>query len=938
MANPNLQKVIKLTQSQYNTLANGGTVGDFTGLNDNYLYLIQEDYEFPTTTTARKILMSTSTAGLVSWQSLTANDIPSLDASKINSGVFSTSRIPNLNASKITGGTFDIARIPTGTTASTVALGNHNHDSIYLGINDTAANSSKLNGQAASYYAPKAWVGENYLGISAKAADSDLLDGHDSSYFATSTHTHTAANIISWLGLGSIRSASSMTWGTLTTANGYTILLATDQPNGGGWVIAEKDGKTYMQIDGDFYVNEGRTRLARVGEAQPASDVYAWAKAATKPSYTYSEVGAAAASHTHTKSQITDFPTSMPADGGTADYIWCKGSSPDNAYIGGKLSAFYSWDQGGPANSYSIGLTIGGHPSDPYYGWQIAQSLWSDDLYYRRRDQSTGSFTSWLKVLNPTNGLSREPWWNDSDSHSPNDLGSGITFAYSSHGTPTTGTLVSFAGIGGSCESYRLQIQGAYYSNQLFYRNRNGDNGTWGDWREVIHSGNIGSQSVNYANSAGSASYASSAGNADTLDSHDSSYFYPASNPNSYTSVTESTVSGWGFTKNIGTVTSITLGLVAYNPDSGGVVALPAYPTTLPASDVYAWAKEATKPTYTASEVGALASDAKVVLYTLQSLSAAQRLRARANIGAGTSDLALGNTATTAAAGNHTHTLSITSGGSSPTTLAADTTYTLTAGGSTLVFKTPAAGGGSAYYANQYNQWYYFSNSSSPRINSKIGLTNITTYNYANLFFGFDSIPEDYATSLSYGHNIHTCSRAFVMDFAIGSGYMSQLVFGTIGYDITKIYARNINAYGGNVGEPDDVSNLGTLYLVASSLNASIVHNNSLYEFAIGRKNHCIHFSSGSNHAFFNILNTDFYTYSAAYQIASALYNSGHRSITSFLRASGIYGGYSKPVVGVYATNGSTLWIVYMNGTTVTSSSFTSGNVADSEINTVYEP
>lgn len=43
MSNPNLQKIIKLTQSQYNTLSNGGTVGDYTGLNDNYLYLIQSD-------------------------------------------------------------------------------------------------------------------------------------------------------------------------------------------------------------------------------------------------------------------------------------------------------------------------------------------------------------------------------------------------------------------------------------------------------------------------------------------------------------------------------------------------------------------------------------------------------------------------------------------------------------------------------------------------------------------------------------------------------------------------------------------------------------------------------------------------------------------------------------------------------------------------------
>lgn len=35
-------------------------------------------------------------------------------------------------------------------------------------------------------------------------------------------------------------------------------------------------------------------------------------------------------------------------------------------------------------------------------------------------------------------------------------------------------------------------------------------------------------------------------------------------------------------------------------------VNLPAYPTTLPASDVYAWAKQPNKPSYTAAEVGAL--------------------------------------------------------------------------------------------------------------------------------------------------------------------------------------------------------------------------------------------------------------------------------------------------------------------------------------------
>ena len=39
-----LQKIVKVTQQQYNALKNGDTVGDYTGINSNYIYLVQEDY------------------------------------------------------------------------------------------------------------------------------------------------------------------------------------------------------------------------------------------------------------------------------------------------------------------------------------------------------------------------------------------------------------------------------------------------------------------------------------------------------------------------------------------------------------------------------------------------------------------------------------------------------------------------------------------------------------------------------------------------------------------------------------------------------------------------------------------------------------------------------------------------------------------------------
>lgn len=64
------------------------------------------------------------------------------------------------------------------------------------------------------------------------------------------------------------------------------------------------DGTTWdalgSNVDLSNYVTTSDSRLSN---ARPASDVYAWAKAATKPSYSASEIGAAPASHTHNKVQ-----------------------------------------------------------------------------------------------------------------------------------------------------------------------------------------------------------------------------------------------------------------------------------------------------------------------------------------------------------------------------------------------------------------------------------------------------------------------------------------------------------------------------------------------------------------------------------------------------------------------------------------------------------
>ena len=81
-----------------------------------------------------------------------------------------------------------------------------------------------------------------------------------------------------------------------------------------------------------------------------------------------------------------------------------------------------------------------------------------------------------------------------------------------------------------------------------------------------------------------------------------------------------------------------------------------------------------------------------------QGLTNTEKSNARANIGAGTSNLTIGTTSTTAAAGNHKHSASLdTDTGTSAITLAHGGKYKLTAGGSSVIFTMPASDGNTTY-------------------------------------------------------------------------------------------------------------------------------------------------------------------------------------------------------------------------------------------------
>ena len=95
------------------------------------------------------------------------------------------------------------------------------------------------------------------LGIDAFASGGETGWQSKSDFLSQSTLT-------SQLGLGSLDNSAG--WGTTTASNGYTIRWGSHQDGGGGLIISEKGGQTFIQVDGQVYVNEGANKLIHTGE------------------------------------------------------------------------------------------------------------------------------------------------------------------------------------------------------------------------------------------------------------------------------------------------------------------------------------------------------------------------------------------------------------------------------------------------------------------------------------------------------------------------------------------------------------------------------------------------------------------------------------------------------------------------------------------------
>ena len=155
--------------------------------------------------------------------------------------------------------------------------------------------------------------------------------------------------------------------------------------------------------------------------------------------------------------------------------------------------------------SWFNGVTFASNDSDSYRQ-QIAIGLDNSHIYFRNRD--TNGWRSWITVLDSDNCTSYKSA--DSDKLGGLSADCFMTFQYQNEYINA-----SFRNLDYSAKAHQKYIEfwdGGGRDDTGWYKFRLGelravDGGLYVGDNPVIHSGNIGSQSVNYANSAGSSTY-----------------------------------------------------------------------------------------------------------------------------------------------------------------------------------------------------------------------------------------------------------------------------------------------------------------------------------------------------------------------------------------------------------------------------------------------
>ena len=468
----------------------------------------------------------------------------------------------------------------TITISGTIALSSETQTNIGYGVVaygwGNHADAGYLTSSAIIDMATQTWVTNNFLGVTATAAAATKLATARELWGQSFDGTAAVTGTLSYVG-----DINSNTIGSINNFNKIELNAAANAGNGGaiyfhyngmsgrasGYIINDADGLVsvltstgniglkvgtqtgdYIQI-GDIRIvydnTDNRNSLKVVKSDGTAANFYATGAVSALGSNNSGGGGGGGAS---TLADLTDVILTNPAGG---DLLQFNGTHWVNLTVATVMSGYAKLQYPNDLvhSSNEITMVPSGYSGDLYFNYQTVGGAngaitnynfcngnhayaavrasgfvknGSNDSYVLLGGGGHALISS-LSVGNADtvdgyhadHFLNRLDWWQESETHDVDTLTSGIVFAYSIHNAPTTGTIATFSGTN---NTYQFQIMCCYSTDYICFRGKNGDNNTWQAWRSFIHSGNIGSQSVNYATSAGSANYATSAGSAPASD------------------------------------------------------------------------------------------------------------------------------------------------------------------------------------------------------------------------------------------------------------------------------------------------------------------------------------------------------------------------------------------------------------------------------------
>ncbi len=444
------------------------------------------------------------------------------------------------------------------------------------GLTDTEKSNARTNigAQVAGSYASSTHNHDDKY--QAKGSYASASHTHDDRYY-TETEINTKlngkANSSHSHGNGDITSldASKITSGTISidrlpqgALERLTVVaddtarfkLTSNSVQKGDTVKVTSTGKMYYVVDESNLSTEAGYEVYAAGTAVSVP----WSGVTGKPS-TYTP-----SSHTHTKSQITDFPTSMPANGGNSSTVNGHTVNSD-VPSGAKFTDTNTWRPQPDWNATSGDAVIKNKPTIPSVG--------NGTVTITQNGTSKGTFTM-------------------------NQSGN-TTIALTDTNTDTN-TVTNIGTTSSNYSNGNILIQGSGATtvsksgNTVTISSTNTDTNTWrplGTTADTACAGNDSRLSNARPANGGTSTFA----NYVYATSHQGSWYQNSQWDGTYFQTNY---------KNGDNVLPMKVNNAGY-ADSAGSVAwsnVSGRPSSMPASDVYSWAKASTKPGYSWNEIG----------------------------------------------------------------------------------------------------------------------------------------------------------------------------------------------------------------------------------------------------------------------------------------------------------------------------------------------